>query len=303
MEDDQPSSVSFVIRPARAQDKEAVLAFCQHTFDWGDYLPLVWDEWLADVQGRLLVATCSGAPVGIAKVSLLTPTEAWLQGLRVHEAYRRHGLAGLFLQHCLHTARQLGARVARLATSSHNTAVHKTTERAGMRRVAAFQVLQTKAGNADGTSLAPAQLTLKDWPQVSARIQQGTTLAQTSGLYGVGWAWQELTPDKLRAHLEKGQVLAWREDGRLAATAVIAGVDEDDKCLLIGYADGDRSQMRILAYALRHFATAQHLESVEFMAPSGAPSYQAFFEAGYQPESETKAEVWIYELRLEGATS
>jgi len=70
-----------------------VLAFCQHTFDWGDYVTLVWDEWLVDPQGQLWIATCDGTPVGMAKVSMLTPTEAWLQGLRVHEQYRRHGLA------------------------------------------------------------------------------------------------------------------------------------------------------------------------------------------------------------------
>jgi len=285
-----------------AQDKGAILAFCQHTFDWGDYIPLVLDEWLADPQGPLLVATYDGAPVGIAKVSLLTPTEAWLQGLRVHEQYRRHGLAAQFLQHCLHTARQLGARVARLATSSQNVAVHRTTERAGMRRVAAFQSLEAAAVQADATSPALVRLTPEDWPQIATRILQGATLAETGGLYGVGWAWQELTAAKLRAHLERGEVLAVQENGGIEATAIITEADEEDKYLIIGYVDGDVRHMQTLAQALRQFAAAQRLESVEFMAPSGLPSHRAFIETGYQPEAETKAEVWIYELYLEGTT-
>ncbi len=88
-------SMPFVIRPARAADKQAVLAFCAHTFDWGDYLPEVWDEWLADARGQLLVATLDEVPVGVAKVTLLTPGEAWLEGLRVNLARTQTQRAGV----------------------------------------------------------------------------------------------------------------------------------------------------------------------------------------------------------------
>ncbi|KPL21937.1 MAG: hypothetical protein AMJ93_08440 [Anaerolineae bacterium SM23_84] len=73
----------FVLRRARAPDKEVVLQSCQCTPESGDYVPLVWDEWLTDGQGALLVATAAERPVGVAKVSMLTPAEAWLQRLHV----------------------------------------------------------------------------------------------------------------------------------------------------------------------------------------------------------------------------
>ena len=37
-----------IVRPARAVDKDAVLAFTQNTWEWGDYISYVWEQWLAD---------------------------------------------------------------------------------------------------------------------------------------------------------------------------------------------------------------------------------------------------------------
>src|SRR5215468_5486230 len=55
----------LLIRQAQPQDKAAVLAFCAHTWDWGDYIPQVWDEWLADPSGCLLVAILADRPVAL----------------------------------------------------------------------------------------------------------------------------------------------------------------------------------------------------------------------------------------------
>jgi GNAT superfamily N-acetyltransferase len=292
----------FVIRRAKAADKENVLAFCAQTFQWGDYLHLVWDEWLADETGPLLVATLNEEPVGVAKVTLLTPREAWLEGLRVHEAYRRHGLAWQFQIHCLKMARQRGAQVARLATSSKNLAVHKTAERAGMHRVAAVLPLEAQAlppgeGSTPLTCLSP-----QDWPQVATRILHGTALAQMCGLYGAGWTWQALTAEKLRRHLERGQVLALQNgDAEILAVAITSDVDPDDKSLPVGYVDGIEPHAQRLADGLRVHCACCNAEMVEVMIPADSPLHEAFVQSGYRPEMEAEAEVWIYELDLKGA--
>jgi GNAT superfamily N-acetyltransferase len=291
----------FAIRAARARDKDVVLAFCEHTFHWGDYLPLVWDEWLTDERGQLLVATLDDVPVGVARVVLLTPAEAWLEGLRVHPEYRRHGLAAQFLSHCLDVARKRGAQVARLATSSTNPAVHKTTERAGMHRVAAAWPLEAEALAADQSSPSLSRLTLRDWTRTSERILNGLRLAEMGGLYGAGWAWQQLTAAKLRVHLERGQLLALRDsDGAIDAAAIIADADEDWKALPVAYVDGTNPHAEILARALRHYAASLCLEKVEVAIPAASPLCQALADAGYQPEVETETEIWIYELHLKG---
>ncbi|MBM3696410.1 MAG: GNAT family N-acetyltransferase, partial [Actinobacteria bacterium] len=71
-----------VLRPARPEDKSAVAAFTQGTFAWGDYLERVFEGWLAAPNSLTLVAEAAGTVTGVARGSLLSPVEAWSQGLR-----------------------------------------------------------------------------------------------------------------------------------------------------------------------------------------------------------------------------
>src|SRR5947207_9069294 len=71
------------IRPARPEDREAVLAFCEQTWEWGDYIEYVWDEWLHDSKGILFVATIDGKSVAVSHLQMLNETDAWLEGMRV----------------------------------------------------------------------------------------------------------------------------------------------------------------------------------------------------------------------------
>jgi N-acetylglutamate synthase-like GNAT family acetyltransferase len=291
----------FTIRPARAEDKATVLTFCERTYEWGDYVPLVWDDWLEDKQGQLLVATRDDKPVAVAKVTLSTPTQAWLQGLRVHPQYRQKGLAHQMLRYCLDVARRSGATVARLATSSRNEAVQKTTVRTGMRRIAAVWILAANAISPTATVATLRPLTPAQWQQVSARILGSATLTALGGLYGV-WDWQELTPAELRTCLERGQVLGLFDTGSLVATALITEVNEQEKYLAVGYAEGDDSHVQRLAHALRGHAHSIGLERLGVCVPSGCRLERAFLNSGYEADTESKAEIWIYELHLKGTT-
>ena len=46
----------YLCRDARPEDKAEVLALTAHTWEFGDYIQYVFDDWLADPQGRFLVA-------------------------------------------------------------------------------------------------------------------------------------------------------------------------------------------------------------------------------------------------------
>src|SRR5579864_1207376 len=97
------------VRRAREEDREAVLAFCQQTWEWGDYIDRVWETWLNDEQGALLVALKEGQPVGVANIRMLNAQEAWMEGMRVDPAYRQQGIASALFDAQIAEARQRGA--------------------------------------------------------------------------------------------------------------------------------------------------------------------------------------------------
>lgn len=133
----------LAVRPARAEDREAVFAFCARTWgDDGDYIPYVWDEWLADMRGEsalhgvVLVATLDGRPVGITHLRMLSDDEAWIEGVRVDPAERRTGVGRALIGHALKTAQGRGATVARFFTDETNVASQQLFARFGFVRVA-----------------------------------------------------------------------------------------------------------------------------------------------------------------------
>ncbi len=132
----QASSEQLEVRPARAEDREAVLAFCAHTWSDGDYIEDVWDDWLGDAHGVLLVAVSMERPIGLIHVKLCSEDEAWLEGIRVDPAMRRRGVGRVLVSRAMVMARERGAKVVRLFTASDNTASHGLIAGFGFRRVA-----------------------------------------------------------------------------------------------------------------------------------------------------------------------
>src|SRR5690348_1196068 len=115
----------FQIRPARDEDRDVVFAFCAQTWDWGDYVEHKWDDWLHNPNGTLLVCTIDERPVGIVHLLMMTPTDAWSQGLRVDPQYRRQGIAKALVEAHIAEARHRGARYIYWVTGSENKAAHR----------------------------------------------------------------------------------------------------------------------------------------------------------------------------------
>ncbi|MBA3750029.1 MAG: hypothetical protein H0X03_03895 [Nitrosopumilus sp.] len=64
------------VRNAQTSDKSKILKFCNDTFEWGDYIEIVWDSWLIDPSGLLLVvdhpnlSTLVYEPVAVSHISI-----------------------------------------------------------------------------------------------------------------------------------------------------------------------------------------------------------------------------------------
>lgn len=114
------------VRAAREGDYEAVAAFTRDTWadrERGDYIPRVFREWVAtDDEGqRTLVAEVDGRVVGLVQVVLLSPDEAWSQGLRVAPDVRGQDVGSRLSRAASRWAHERGATVSRGMVFSWNT--------------------------------------------------------------------------------------------------------------------------------------------------------------------------------------
>src|SRR5438034_11165576 len=88
----KPRSDRVKIRKATAADKAPIMDICKNIWNGHDYLPGIWDDCLADKDGRLIVATVNRRTAGFGHASLETADVACLQGDRIDERYGAIGL-------------------------------------------------------------------------------------------------------------------------------------------------------------------------------------------------------------------
>lgn len=131
--EETPSAGGFIFRDAAPEDRDEVLVFTANTWDAGDYIDRVYDYWLADKQGRFLVAVDAGTGgiAGIDKLSFLAPGEGWFEGIRVNPEYRGRGLASEMQSYLIEAARSLGARTIRFITNGIPGPIHTIAYRDG----------------------------------------------------------------------------------------------------------------------------------------------------------------------------
>lgn len=144
---------AITIRPARPQDLPAIADFTQETFDWGDYVADALPVWLQAPDSQVLVAiTEDDIPVGIGRVVLLSPREAWLHGARIHPDHRRTGIGSTLNESLIAWARDHGAVIARLLIEDWNTPAQRQVTGLGYRRVSGWMW----ATHSVGTDVDPA---------------------------------------------------------------------------------------------------------------------------------------------------
>lgn len=229
--------LAIAVRRARPADKVAVLAFATTTWDGWDYIPQAWDRWLAADDGVVLVAcaadeargaggepVAAGQPVAIARLAMVAPGEAWLEGIRVDPAVRGRGVATNLQVAELAWAAAHQARVVRYATGHENEGSHRLGAHHGFVRLADRRSYGPVEADDDperprdpsavtiAPGDAPDDVVARWWRMVAG----DATFAAGDGLYEARpWAYQALDEDRFGAHVRRGEVLLARDEGAL----------------------------------------------------------------------------------------
>jgi hypothetical protein len=133
-----------IVRRARAGDKPAVVEFCSQIWEGWDYLPRVYDRWLEDPRGAFLVAELDGRPVGTDKITVLSPGQIWLEGLRVDPKAQGRGVALAINRRAMEIIAGLDPRTVRFGTVADNWASRHMGEKDGFRLI--FECRRMVAG-------------------------------------------------------------------------------------------------------------------------------------------------------------
>ena len=291
---------ALVVRPARPGDRDAVLAFCERIWGEHDYIGDVWDDWLADPTGTLLVAELGGRPVGTCHMRLLTEDEAWLEGIRVDPDTQRRGVGRTLTSRAMVMARERGAAVVRLLVDADNLPSQRLIERFGFTRIAELARYRAPAAGAAlaPSDAAPTTPSEGDFERLWDWLEHSNLAPLNGGVAIASWAARAVTEPLLRAHLAAGEVWLLEEWGAIAALAIAAPAADGDEAetpiFEIRYLDGSAEGIGRLALALRAVAASwRESARVEVWLPNLLILRDAMAGAGYDLPDPDDA-LWLY---------
>src|SRR5256886_13196688 len=86
------------LRPVRPADRERIIEITKDVWEGRDYIPRVFDSWVADAGASFQAAEIEGVVVGVQRLRPYAPSLAWTEGLGGPARRQRHGTAKRWLR-------------------------------------------------------------------------------------------------------------------------------------------------------------------------------------------------------------
>jgi hypothetical protein len=297
----------FTIRQMRAADKPAILDIASRTWEGGDYLPYVFDDWLADADGEFAAALLDGRVAGCGKLTFLTSRDAWLEGLRKDPDIAEGGLAETVTRHFLRRlAGAPGLRSVRFSTYVFNERSIAVNERLGfvLRRAFSCKAWTAKREELAGfvSPTAGRARVVHDPTAAIGFLEASPWLEATGGLVCEGWRAYPYSRGWFASrYVAAGRCLGVTDDGRLAGLAAFAHDTRYPRTYVkLAFIDAvNQGAADVLFDALCHYVTdhASDENEIETILPPGARIAHWAAARGFT-SWEREDDFLVYELPL-----
>lgn len=267
-----------------------MFAFTANTWQGGDYIPRVWDAWLADPHGAFVVGVdAADRPLAVGKLSVAdaagasppslstqhaalgTGSEGWLEGIRVAPAVRGQGWGRALTAYLVERADERELATVRFITEHDNAPVHRIAAALAFEREGEYHPHRGAAGgDAAARRAAPAEAAAL-WEAVWAGLAPAVPFRWQR------WAAALATTDWFNAAVAEGRVLVAADNRSLAVVAHEPGAPSADLALLASAPEA----LAELLPAARAWAARAGAERILGLLPP--PAVPAAVADGWEP--------------------
>ena len=281
------SSQDLTLRPMRAADRERVVEISRDVWDGHDYLPRVFDDWLADAGATFQAAELDGVVVGVQRLRPFAPRLVWYEGLRVASTHRRHGLARAMLGSAIAGAKEEGFREMRLGTANPDAV--RLFESLGFRRLVDVRWWRgTRVEGGDPARMPDPAEARKVWPAV----EKSPGIELYHGVSADFNGARDMDAAELERLAQTGMLRVGPGGRALAALREAWGNN-----LAVAFLAGRGGALRELLMALRYEADADGLDHVTVTLPRDHPAAVDMTASGYDLANDDDS-AYIYGLLL-----
>lgn len=271
----------------RAADRDRVLEISRDIWDGHDYIPRVFDDWLADAGASFQAAELDGVLVGLHRLRPYAQGLVWYEGLRVASTHRRQGLARAMLVSAIAEAREQGFREMRLGTANPNAI--RLFEAEGFRRLVDARWWR-------GQRLEGGEPARMPDPSEAGKLWPGVEKSPGIELY------HGVVPDFNCAHdLDAAELKRLATIGMLrvgpGGRAIVGLREPWGENLAVAFVAGRGGALQELLMSLRFEADADGLDHVTITLPRDHPAADDLAASGYDLANDEDRS-YIYGLLL-----
>jgi GNAT superfamily N-acetyltransferase len=272
------------MRPA---DRDRVTEISSDVWDGHDYIPRVFDDWVADAGSTFQAAELEGTVVALHRLRPYGPGLIWYEGLRVASTHRRRGLARTMLASAIAEAKDQGFREMRLATGNPGAA--KLFEAAGFERRIDARWWRGKRVEGGEPSRMPDR---SDATKLWAAVEKSPGLELYRGVTADFNGAHDLNAVELQRLAAIGMLRAG-PGGR-----AIAGLREPwGENLAVAFIAGQGGALRELLMSLRFEADSDGLDHVTVALPRDHPAAGDMTASGYDLANDDDTS-YVYGMQL-----
>jgi hypothetical protein len=202
------------IKKITPEHKEKVLQISKDIWEGDDYIPQIFDEWVADPYGEFVGLFDGETLIAFGKMTYLTPTDVWLEGLRKDQKSEVKGIARYFTEHYLKILSQRKDLTSvRFATYFQNYGSIIPAERCGFQRVLTCSLKNLEINSKGKIEISPNITHEISYKKFKDYILTSSYLKKCKNLLSKGWVLYDTTEQLLAEFYVKKQFGAVVENG------------------------------------------------------------------------------------------
>ena len=202
------------IKKITPEHKERVLQISKDIWEGDDYIPQIFDEWVADPYGEFVGLFDGETLIAFGKMTYLTPTDVWLEGLRKDQKSEVKGIARYFTEYYLRILSQRKDLTSvRFATYFENYGSIIPAERSGFQRMLTCSLKNLEINTKEKIGIIPNITHEISYKEFKNYILTSSYLKKCQNLLSKGWVLYYTTEQLLAGFYEKMQFGALVENG------------------------------------------------------------------------------------------
>lgn len=285
------------IRPAEQADKSRIEEISSKIWDGDDYVPLVFDKWVAQENGEFSVVTVDGVVAGCTKITELPHDVLWLEGIRVDTDYRGKGLGREMAKYQIQRSKEMGYSRLELSTFVENYESIAIIEKNGFERVASFKILMKALEEELPKYEAPQDISefqlITDFEEARFILDLINTKNRQSYI-NLDWTFLKCDEEILKELLSRKMIFKYKD-----TVFAFGNWEQKDDGMTLYFMFGPQKQ-EILHYVLFQ-AQKKNSSNVIIMSDGGTKEHEILYKHGFMRFTDMDNDAFVYRYKDSGA--